>query len=622
MSLKQTSIVIVSYHTGAILFRAIEAALRQEGLKDLIIVDNGNPEDVLIQLHDMQERGTLRLISGHGNVGFSTGCNLGAAQVKSDYLLLLNPDCLLQQGSLVTAMNELENHPDAWMAGCQLTRSNGQPQGGSKRNLLTPMVAFSQSLGLYSLGEGFTPLNIDESPNDLRCDAKSGYVPAISGAFMMLPLARYKQLGGLDEDYFFHVEDLDLCYRISRDGGKILYIPTVRATHFVSTSEVTSCFVEKHKARGFLTYFKKHTELSNPVLYSAICAGIMLRLSLRMPLLLVNEKLADRRVKSRILKSQRQKALLNRYVDSALLLDKKPEEYAPVLVAGSTGQVGLSIVRRLLANDIQTYAIYHEQVVDYTHPKLEWVQGDLAANHIGNNGSVLIKNPPRTLIHTPAIWLLPARLDRYVDMGIKRIICFSSTSIEGKSKTSNPYEREMLNKFTSSENTLLKRGKDLGVEVTIIRPTMIYGFGIDRNVTSIVKFVEAFGFFPVARPSLGARQPVHTDDLANAVVTSISHPATYGNVYNLCGNTRLTYLEMVKQIFVTLERPVKVYRLPLLALLLDVFSFVTGKKDTNGEVAKRMNQDLAFSDEKARKDFGYAPRDFLAGGKSDLGLDN
>ncbi len=620
-TMKTTSVIIVTYHTGAILQRSIEAILRQEGLKELIIVNNGNPKAVEEKLQQMRTQNkNIKYISGHGNIGFSKACNLAAKEAKGDYILLLNPDCLLQRGSLAKTMEEMEKHKDVWVAGCQMIRPNGSLQGGSKRNLLTPNVAFSQSLGFYNLGGYFKAINISETIGELKDSAPSVVVPAISGAFMMFPKERYKQLGGLDEDYFFHVEDLDMCYRVNRDGGKVLYVPTVKATHFASSSQVSSAFVEKNKAEGFLTYFRKHSELSSPVLYVFIVMGIYLRLWLRIPALWVKEILYKRRQKSLRIKSLRQINLLHSAVEKEALFSKKPKEVEPVLLAGSTGQVGLGIMRRLLANKIKTYGLYHEQVVDYTHSDLEWIQADLESNHIGINGDILKKNPPRTLIHTPAIWYLSNKIKFFADMGIKRIICFSSTSIEGKSKSQNPYEKEVVEKFITAEKELLKKGRELGIDITIFRPTMIYGFGIDRNVTSIVKFIDSFGFFPVSIPANGYRMPVHADDLAKAVMSVLGNKKSYGRVYNLCGNTKLTYFEMVKEIFITLKRPQRIYRLPMLSGMLDVFSFLTGNKDTNGEVAKRMNQDLAFSDKSAREDFGYRPRDFLSAGKVDLGL--
>jgi GT2 family glycosyltransferase len=112
--------------------------------------------------------------------------------------------------------------------------------------------------------------------------AETHAVPAISGAFMALRRADYARLGGLDEGYFLHVEDLDFCKRVHDAGGTIVCVPSVRVTHALSTSDVSSCFVERCKARGFLRYFRKHfARNTNPLLLWGVYTGILARCALR-----------------------------------------------------------------------------------------------------------------------------------------------------------------------------------------------------------------------------------------------------------------------------------------------------------------------------------------------------
>jgi N-acetylglucosaminyl-diphospho-decaprenol L-rhamnosyltransferase len=83
-------------------------------------------------------------------------------------------------------------------------------------------------------------------------------VPAVSGACMLMPLDDYRTIGGMDERYYLHVEDLDLCFSIARAGGTVLFVPQVSIVHYKSTSEASAARIEWHKARGFTQYFRKN----------------------------------------------------------------------------------------------------------------------------------------------------------------------------------------------------------------------------------------------------------------------------------------------------------------------------------------------------------------------------
>ncbi len=610
------SVVIVSYRTGPVLLRCLETVLMQEGLAEILLVDNGNPETIA-QRMDTLAAGDARLtiIRGQGNIGFSKGCNLGAARAGGNYILLLNPDCLLSDSrTLIHMAAAMETHPEAWLASCRILDPDGGLQVVNKRARLTLPVAFSQLLRLYRLSSRFPSLNLAEDAHTTA----ACYVPAISGAFMLMPATRYRQIGGLDEGYFFHVEDLDLAQTIHLQGGKVLYVPSVQAIHYRSSSKVSSLFVERHKADGFARYFRKYFRGGWPAPFFALMvAGIYLRLALKaIPMTLYRAR-EQRRIARRTERKRRQIALLNRPVVDAVA-NSILAGVSPVILAGATGQVGLHILRHLLAAELPTYAIFHRQIMDYEHPHLVWVQSDLNACALRCASA-----PPKTLIHTPGIWLLPPQLETFAGMGVKRLIVFSSTSIMGKASSRNPYERETIRKFTEAEGALQQHCTALGMQCTILRPTMIYGCGLDRNVSSIVRFIGRFGFFPIAKPGNGLREPVHADDLAKAVMACLKNPdATSGKIYNLGGGERISYRRMVERIFSVMGRKNRTLAVPYLSQMLDVYSFVSRNRDTNGELAKRMNRDLVFDAEPARQDFGYAPRSFLSGGLADFGRQN
>ena len=150
----EVSVVMVSYWTGPVLAQAIDAVLapQQAGVGELILVDNGNPPDVtkaLARRAEVDPR--LRLVSGHGNVGYARGCNLGARGARGRRLLLLNPDCCLGPGAVPALVAEAAALDGDWMLGCRVCNPDGTDQRGSRRALLTPVTALVEALRLDRL---------------------------------------------------------------------------------------------------------------------------------------------------------------------------------------------------------------------------------------------------------------------------------------------------------------------------------------------------------------------------------------------------------------------------------------------------------------------------------------
>jgi GT2 family glycosyltransferase len=255
-----TSIIIVSYRTGAVLFDAIQNVVASTADVELCLVDNGNPPDVIEKLHLLAASDTrIHFITGHGNVGFSRGCNLGARAAKGEYLLFLNPDSLLPHQAVEQLMQYAPKLKRPFMLGARLLNSDGSDQRGCRRALLTPTTALIEAFHLHP----FFPkarLNFNNEPIPTSITP----MPAISGAFMFLPREDFWKINGFDEGYFLHVEDLDLCLRFRRVGGEIYFVPDIVVTHLGGTSKVTTAFIERHKAHGFIRYFRQNFSATCP----------------------------------------------------------------------------------------------------------------------------------------------------------------------------------------------------------------------------------------------------------------------------------------------------------------------------------------------------------------------
>ena len=254
------SVVMVSYWTGPVLPTVIEAVLApdQAGVTELILVDNGNPAAVVRELVELaQVEPRLTRISGHGNVGFARGCNIGARRARGCYLLLLNPDCHLGRGAIPSLLAETAALGNHWMLGCRMLNPDGSDQRASRRALLTPYTALVEVFRLDRLApRRFRTYRLNHHDNPLP--EATARVPAISGACMMLPAATLQAVGGMDEGYFLHVDDLDLCFRLHQAEIPVYFVPHVKAVHHAGSSRANPVRIEWHKARGFLRYFRVH----------------------------------------------------------------------------------------------------------------------------------------------------------------------------------------------------------------------------------------------------------------------------------------------------------------------------------------------------------------------------
>jgi len=280
---KSCSVVVVSYKTGPVLLDCLKSVLRQPDVSQLILVDNGNSRAMMRQLNALaDENPQLEIITGHGNVGFSRGCNIGARRARGRYLLLFNPDSMIGENVLANALDVFDDYPDASLITVRLENPDGTEQRGGRRNLMTPWTCLVEQFRLDRLAPNhphFKRLNLNES--EPFTDVTK--VQCISGAFMLMPKSTYDDLGGMDEDYFLHVEDVDFCMRIEKSGGSIYYVPHISAVHQQGTSRVYPGFVEWHKSSSFAKYFFKHFQPQYPKpLLNIFAAAIYTRLVLRL----------------------------------------------------------------------------------------------------------------------------------------------------------------------------------------------------------------------------------------------------------------------------------------------------------------------------------------------------
>jgi nucleoside-diphosphate-sugar epimerase len=284
-------------------------------------------------------------------------------------------------------------------------------------------------------------------------------------------------------------------------------------------------------------------------------------------------------------------------------------DHKPVIVSGATNQVGFFLLPRLLAAGYGVHALSRSNpaIRKIAHNCLTWHQIDL----FGNEKNL---NMPEAeyFIHLAPIWLLTGIIDDLCQKGIRRIIALGSTSRYSKLNSRDEKEQETIRKLMTAEEALISKCNNLGVAWTLFRPTMIYGCGMDRNVTMIAGFIKRFGFFPLTDKGIGYRQPVHADDIACSCISVMNCPAAYFHAYNLSGGQTLTFREMVEAIFQALGKKPRIINIPkeLVFALMKCATFIPAYRHINREMIERINQDISFDSSEARRDFGYAPRGF------------
>jgi len=224
-----------------------------------------------------------------------------------------------------------------------------------------------------------------------------------------------------------------------------------------------------------------------------------------------------------------------------------------------------------------------------------------------------------SLIHCAPIWLLPAHLTQLHELGLRRLVVFSSSSVISKVASSNADEQQLVSQLSDAEKAISSFCSEQQIDFTILRPSMIYGYGRDQNIMTLAKFIRRFGFAFIAGAASGERQPVHADDLAIACLFMLDNKRTYGKTYTLAGGEVLTYRSMLERIFEGLGKKPRIISLPvgMMAGLLKIAAKFSRFSYTP-EMANRMNQDLSYDYKDATRDFGFMPRAFLQRPEQDL----
>ncbi len=281
-----------------------------------------------------------------------------------------------------------------------------------------------------------------------------------------------------------------------------------------------------------------------------------------------------------------------------------------ILITGANGVVGQPLTRALSAAERPFLCVSRQSGNEQVQWDLLSPPSALARGRI---------NDCDTLIHCAPIWLLSPHLAVIHQAGIKRIVVFSSTSVVSKQSSNNPQEQTLVKQLADAEAAIEQFSQTSDMQYTILRPSMIYGYGRDQNISHIARFIAKRGFMLLVGQAKGLRQPVHADDLVAAALAVLQNPATFQKTYNVAGAEQLSYRAMVERIFAGMNKRRRILTVPLWCFRLALKAArLTGRFNYTPEMADRMSQDLTYSNQMANDDFGYAPQSFLRQPERDL----
>jgi len=219
----------------------------------------------------------VRVVEAGGNLGYGTAANRGVALVTEPYVLVLNPDVVLEPGAVKATIAALERDPRLALVGPRVEEPGGALYPSARRFPDLAVAAGHAFLGYVAPNNRFS-----RAYKLLDWDhATPGYVDWVSGSCLLARRDAYRSVGGFDESYFMYVEDVDLCWRLGRKGWRIGYDPAGRVVHRggVSTDQRAYRMILEHH-RSLWKFACRTTSGARRAALPAVAAGLVARTGL------------------------------------------------------------------------------------------------------------------------------------------------------------------------------------------------------------------------------------------------------------------------------------------------------------------------------------------------------
>lgn len=222
--MKDLTIAVLNYNSGEYLLKCLESICKvcMEANISIVVIDNNSTDESFSLIESKFTN--VEFVKNKENLGFSKGYNPTLKKIKTEFILLLNPDCILQKGVIKRILEDFEDET-VGAATCKIVLPDGKVDLTAHRGFPTPWASL-----LYLLGND----SLYHLTNKISGEVHE--VDAIAGAFFMTRKSILEKVGYLDERFFLYGEDLDLCFWIKKAGYKIIYDPCVEIMHFKGIS--------------------------------------------------------------------------------------------------------------------------------------------------------------------------------------------------------------------------------------------------------------------------------------------------------------------------------------------------------------------------------------------------
>ena len=269
LSKNKLTIVTVNFN-AAKLIRELLASINNSkninfGIK-IVVVENSE--------EDLSSLSGITYLRNKGNLGFSSGNNLGVTKAEGDYVWFMNPDTTVEHDTIAYMINFMDKNPDVGVATPKIILPNGKLDKNCRRKFPTPINSLNRFLG-------FGGYFIDTP------EGKTVEVDSVMGSNMLIRTEVGQKIGWWDEDYFMYGEDIEFCWQVKELGYKIMYVPDVVVHHHHGASSGLKKTSEKitiadnsvrHKAilgstNAMRIFYKKHYAgniLVDPFVYIGI----------------------------------------------------------------------------------------------------------------------------------------------------------------------------------------------------------------------------------------------------------------------------------------------------------------------------------------------------------------
>jgi len=591
----KVSIVVVNFNSGAYLERCLRSLLCSDISLEICVVDNCSSDSSFEKIQTLKNRiekdtHSLIEIRNEKNLGFSCAVNIGTAATHSDYLLVLNPDCFVHPHTVRLLRDALISSNNAGIVGPLVFNENGTEQVGCRRNEPTLYRSAVKALGLSRWFNG-VDLRYKPIPNEIV------RVDAVSGCAMMFRRDRFDKIGGMDERYFLHCEDLDVCRRMRDSGHDVCFVPTVSLFHQQGVSGgASNQLIEHLKHEGMMTYYLEHYGRNKSFAVLLVKFFVFLHLWVKKTRSFIKEKVINHH-SSRYEENQ---------IDEYLADLPSPNMPPILLITGANSDVGDFFLQRLNEKGINSIAVFRSSKRDRNCSNISWFSNEYFEKVPAQDMPLF-----EQWVNLAPIWTTERFLKFFKRSLPKKIVALGSTSIDAKSSSENVHEQKVVSMLKQGEKILMDVANMHKVETVILRPTMIYGGPRNKNVNLIERIIKKIKIFPIVGDANGKRQPVHADDVAAAVYLSLTGTSVQG-IYSIAGAEALSFRELVVRIFESVGQTPRFLKCPqhILKGVLSIVSYIPLFKGLSPGLVTRLQTDQVFSNNKAIEEFGYAPRDF------------